>query len=63
LLVSEAIKHFCGDKGNRAQLSRKLGLSKAAVCAWGEYVPEYLAYKLEVQTKGKIKAVPEHYEG
>lgn len=62
MLVSEAIKHFCGPKGNRAQLSRKLGLSKASVSAWGEYVPEYLAYKLEVQTKGKIKANPKHYE-
>lgn len=62
MLVSEAIKHFCGPKGNRAQLSRKLGLSKASVSAWGEYVPEYLAYKLQVQTNNKLKACPEHYE-
>ena len=60
--MTEAIEYFCGPKGNRAKLAKTLGLSKPSVYAWGEYVPEYLAYKLEVKTKGKIKAVPEHYE-
>ena len=62
MLVTDAINHFCGPKGNRAKLARTLKLSKPAVYAWGEYVPEYLAYKLQVETKGKLKAVPEHYK-
>ena len=62
MLVTEAIEHYCGPKGNRAKLAKTLGLSKAAVYAWGDYVPEYLAYKLQVETKGKLKACPEHYE-
>lgn len=32
--------------GNAAKLARILGLSRAAVSDWGEYVPSYQAYRL-----------------
>ena len=48
--TDKAINHF----GSAASLAKALGLSKAAVSQWGEYVPALRAYQLERITKGAL---------
>jgi hypothetical protein len=42
--------------GTAAAVARALGVSRAAVSAWGEFVPSTRWYEIEVKTGGVIKA-------
>ena len=57
MLRKDAVKLF----GSQVNVARVLGLTRAAVSAWGEIVPEGQAYKLQVVTGGKIKVDPRKY--
>lgn len=49
---SQAIEHF----GSVSALASALGISKAAVFAWGETIPELRKHQLEKLTGGKLQA-------
>lgn len=55
---SDALAHF---DGNGAELARFLGVTRKAVAAWPEIVPEGSAYKLQVKTGGKLRVNPALY--
>lgn len=57
---SDALAYF---DGNGAELARFLGISRKAVAAWPEVVPEGSAYKLQVKTRGGLKVDPALYPG
>jgi hypothetical protein len=48
--------------GTRAAVARAIGISKAAVCAWGETVPLSSAARLEKATSGLLKLDLESYK-
>ncbi len=48
----EAIKFY----GSGAALARALGLTRQAVSLWPDIVPDLYQYKLQVLTRGKLKA-------
>ena len=52
MLKQDASKHY----GGGAELARVLGLTRQAISFWPEQVPELYQYKLQVLTKGKLKA-------
>jgi len=49
---SQAIEHF----GSVSALASALSISKAAVFAWGETIPELRQHQLEKLTAGKLRA-------
>lgn len=57
--LSEAIAHF----GTEAELARQLGIRPQAVYQWRnggdpEYIPEGRQTRIELITRGKLKADP-----
>lgn len=46
--------------GSGEATARALGISGAAVCRWGEEIPEKQAYKVERISKGKLKVGDEY---
>ena len=50
--TADVIKFF----GNAAAVARALGISRAAVSAWGDTVPSTRWFEIEVKTHGAIKA-------
>jgi transcriptional repressor of cell division inhibition gene dicB len=50
--TQEAIDFF----GSKSELAKACGINPAAVSQWGEFVPTTQSYKLEIKTKGKLKA-------
>ena len=48
--------------GSKAEIARKLGISRTAVSRWGWRVPEGSAYKLQSITKQKLKVVESLYD-
>lgn len=48
--------------GAKAATARALGLTKQALTHWGELVPESIAYKVQVLSRGKLKVNPKLYE-
>ena len=48
---SDALSHF----GNNRKIAQILGLSDAAITAWGEQIPELRARQLEEITQGALK--------
>jgi len=56
---SDVIAHFGGTESAAAAA---LDVTKQAVNSWGEYVPEGIAYKIQVLTKGKLIVDPKIYE-
>ncbi len=59
MLTSTAVEFF----GSKAEIARKLGISRSAVSRWGDTVAELSAYKLQAMTKGKLKVVASMYDG
>jgi len=62
MLKSAAIEHF----GGAAKLAAALGLTRQAVHAWPDVVPDLYQYKLHVITGGKLpldKPAPPPGEG
>lgn len=51
MLKQTAVKHF----GSGAALARALGRTQQAVDAWDEVVPEGMAYKIQVITRGRVR--------
>lgn len=50
------------DKGFTAT-ARALGITKSAVCQWDEeLIPEGMAYRVQVVTRGKLKVNPKDYQ-
>lgn len=43
------------------KISESLGISHAAVCAWGKIIPELRAVLLDRLTNGKLKYNPKLY--
>lgn len=41
--------------GTTAALAAVLGVTSGAISQWGEFVPEWVAARLEKETKGKLK--------
>lgn len=54
--LSEAVAHF----GTEAEMARKLGIKPQAVYQWGDKVPMRRQYQIQLMTKGKLKADPDH---
>lgn len=54
--LSEAVAHF----GTEAAMARKLGIKPQAVYQWDGKVPMGRQYQIQLMTKGKLKADPEH---
>ncbi len=50
--IQDAIKHY----GSKGAIARALGITKQAVSAWGDRVPEGRAYQIEVLTNGALRA-------
>lgn len=46
----------------QANVARALGISNAAVWAWGDIIPESKAYRLERITGGTLRVDPSLYE-
>jgi DNA-binding transcriptional regulator YdaS (Cro superfamily) len=57
--IQQAETHF----GNRRKLAEALGITSQAISQWGKrgQIPEGVAYKLEVLTKGVLKVNPVDY--
>lgn len=51
---SDVINHF----GGVIKTAKALGMSKQAVSAWNDNIPQGRAYQIQLLTKGKLKAVP-----
>ena len=49
-------KHAIIFYGTQEKLASVLGLTQSAVSQWGDSVPELYACKLEILTKGHLKA-------
>jgi DNA-binding transcriptional regulator YdaS (Cro superfamily) len=49
--TTEVVKHF----GNKAAISRALGITRQSVSQWGEFPPQLAQYKLEDLTNGALK--------
>lgn len=54
---SDVVEHF----GSETAAAAALGVTKQAVNGWDEIVPEGIAYKIQVLTRGKLKVDPEIY--
>lgn len=52
---SDVINHF----GGVIKTAKALGMSKQAVSAWNDNIPQGRAYQIQLLTKGKLKAVPQ----
>ena len=52
----DVIAHY----GSQEAVARALKISGAAVCKWGDEIPEKQAYKIERLTKGKLKVGKEY---
>lgn len=52
LKTNEAAARF----GSRAALAKALGINRAAVTLWGEYVPQSRAIQLQEITSGALQA-------
>ena len=50
--LSEIFQHF----GSKAAVAKTLGISPQAVHNWGEKIPAEAALKLELITKGELRA-------
>ena len=48
--------------GNLTKLAEAVSRSPSSVSEWPDIVPEGMAYKIQVLTKGKIKVDPEVYK-
>lgn len=48
--------------GSQADLARKLGISRAAVNAWGDEVPPLRQLQLQAVTNGKLRPDADVYE-
>lgn len=46
----------------QVNVARAIGISHAAVWAWGDIIPERMAYRLERITGGTLKVDPSLYE-
>ncbi len=53
----DVIEHY----GTQEEAARALDLTRQAVSAWPDIVPEGVAYKLQVLTGGKLRVRPELY--
>lgn len=58
MLKSTAVKHF----GSCAAVARAIDRWSSAVVAWPEIVPEGMAYKIQVITKGRVRVDPSLYK-
>jgi DNA-binding transcriptional regulator YdaS (Cro superfamily) len=54
----DVIQHF----GSQTKAALALGVTKSAVSQWGEIIPEGMAYKIQVITRGKLRVDPALYE-
>lgn len=52
---SDVINHF----GGVIKTAKALGMSKQAVSAWNDNIPQGRAYQIQLLTKGKLKAAPQ----
>ena len=55
MTIDEAINHF----GSQPELAKALGIEQAAISNWkrrGGVVPTGVQFRLQVMTKGKLKA-------
>ena len=55
---TDVIAHFGGTEVSTAEA---LEVTKQAVHAWGEIVPEGIAYKVQVLSEGKLQVDPKVY--
>lgn len=55
--TQSAADHF----GSKTALAKALGITKAAVSEWGEFVPEGRAYQIESLTKRALRVDPQFY--
>ncbi|MEO1035201.1 MAG: Cro/CI family transcriptional regulator [Pseudomonadota bacterium] len=55
----DVIEHF----GSAAEVARQLDISRAAVSAWGDVVPEMSALRLEKLTDGALVYDESAYRG
>lgn len=55
---TDVIEHY----GSAVAAADALGVTKQAVNGWGEIIPEGMAYKAQVLTKGKLKVDPKIYD-
>ncbi len=59
MLKTAAVAHY----GSQAAVARALGIQKAAVSKWGEFVPPFQASRLHQKTRGTLKYDPSDYAG
>lgn len=52
MLTADAISHF----GGVGKLSEALGVSRAAIYQWGEFVPKGRQFEIEILSEGALKA-------
>ena len=57
MLKSTALKHY----GSCAAIARAINRGATAVVNWPKIVPEGMAYKIQVLTKGRVRVDPALY--
>ncbi len=58
MFKKDVIDHY----GSSTKVAEVLGMTRQGVEKWGRAVPEGVAYKLQVITRGKLRVRPEEYE-
>jgi hypothetical protein len=58
MYLNNVVAFFGGKKVN---IARKLGVTTGYVSQWGDIIPEPMATKLSLLTKGKLKYDPSLY--
>lgn len=56
---ADAVNHF----GGVGKLAAQLGISRQAIHAWGETVPELWAYKIHHLSEGNVPLEPQQEPG
>ncbi|WP_394178434.1 Cro/CI family transcriptional regulator [Marinomonas posidonica] len=62
MLKNKVLAFFKEQKQNQSCIAQQLGVSRAAVSAWAEVIPQVQAMRLEKITNGALKYDPSLYE-
>jgi predicted transcriptional regulator len=62
MLKENVLAFFKAQQQNQSSIAQKLGVSRAAVSAWSDVIPQMQAMRLERITNGALKYDPSLYE-
>ena len=50
--LQKVIKYY----GNKSNIAKALGLHRSAITNWGDAIPQFRQYQIQILTNGKLKA-------